>query len=63
MVTPLCMGCAQLGSMPDLFGVVAEEQALDLLRALFRSPIRFFDTAAAYGDGESERRIGLALRE
>jgi D-threo-aldose 1-dehydrogenase len=63
MVTPLCMGCAQLGSMPDLFGAVAEEQALDLLRALFRSPIRFFDTAAAYSDGESERRIGLALRE
>jgi D-threo-aldose 1-dehydrogenase len=62
-VTPLCMGCAQLGSMPDLFGAVAEEQALELLRALFRSPIRFFDTAAAYSDGESERRIGLALRE
>lgn len=62
-VTPLCMGCAQLASMPDTFGEVSEAQALDLLRVLFRSPIRFFDTAAAYGDGESERRIGLALRE
>lgn len=62
-VTPLCLGCAQLASMPDLFGEVPEGQALDLLRELFRSPIRFFDTAAAYGDGESERRIGLAIRE
>src|SRR6476619_3222504 len=25
--------------------------------------INFIDTAAAYGDGESERRIGLALSE
>jgi D-threo-aldose 1-dehydrogenase len=49
--------------MPELFGVVPEEQALDLLRAFFQSPITFFDTAAAYGDGESERRIGLALKE
>lgn len=62
-VTPLCLGCAQLASMPAMFGPVSEEQALALLRALFASPLRFFDTAAAYGDGESERRIGLALRE
>jgi D-threo-aldose 1-dehydrogenase len=26
-------------------------------------PITFLDTAASYGDGESERRIGLVLRE
>jgi len=62
-VTPLCVGCAQIGNMGELFGEVPEAQALDLLGALFHSPIRFFDTAAAYGDGESERRIGLALRE
>ncbi len=62
-VTPLCLGCAQLGNMPALFGEVTEAQALDLLRAFFRSPITCFDTAAAYSDGESERRIGLVLRE
>ncbi|MGH2452820.1 MAG: aldo/keto reductase [bacterium] len=64
LVTPLCIGCASLGSMPETFGyTVSEEQALRTLRAAFRGPINFLDTAAAYGDGESERRIGLALKE
>jgi D-threo-aldose 1-dehydrogenase len=42
---------------------VPEDQALATLRAVFASPINFVDTAAAYGDGESERRIGVVLRE
>jgi D-threo-aldose 1-dehydrogenase len=63
-VTPLCIGCAPLGSMPEAFAYdVAEEQALATLRACFQSPINLLDTAASYGDGESERRIGLVLRE
>src|SRR5690348_2936221 len=62
-VTPLCVGCAPLASMPGVFYPVAEDQALATLQAVFQSPINFLDTAAGYGDGESERRIGLALRE
>lgn len=63
-VTPLCVGCAGLSSMPETFGyAVSEKQALDTLRGVFRSPINFLDTAAGYGDGESERRIGLVLQE
>jgi D-threo-aldose 1-dehydrogenase len=62
-VTPLCIGCAPLASMPNVFYPVSEEQAVVLLRAVFQSPITFLDTAAAYGDGESERRIGIVLRE
>ena len=62
-VTPLCLGCAPLASMPGLFYPVPEEQAIEVLRATFNSPINFLDTAAAYGDGESERRIGLVLKE
>jgi D-threo-aldose 1-dehydrogenase len=63
-VTPLCIGCAELGNMPETFAYeVAEEQALATLRACFQSPINLLDTAAMYGDGESERRIGLVLRE
>jgi D-threo-aldose 1-dehydrogenase len=62
-VTPLCIGCAPLASMPNVFYPVSEEQAVALLRAVFQSPITFLDTAAAYGDGESERRIGIVLRE
>lgn len=63
-VTPLCVGCAPLGDMPDTFAYsVNEERALATIRAIFQSPINFVDTAASYGDGESERRIGVVLRE
>ena len=64
MVTPLCIGCAPLGDMPETFAYsVSEEQALATVRATFNSPINFLDTAYSYGDGESERRIGLVLKE
>src|SRR5262245_10367458 len=64
LVTPLSMGFSCLSSMPDVFGYdVSEEQALATLRAFFQSPIKFLDTAAGYGDGESERRIGIVLGE
>ncbi len=63
-VTSLCIGCAPLGDMPDTFDYgVGEERALETMRATFRSPINFIDTAASYGDGESERRIGVVLQE
>src|ERR1700676_5482152 len=58
-VPSLCVGCAALGDMPGTFAYsVAEEQALATIRAIFEGPISFADTAASYGDGESERRIG-----
>ncbi len=63
-VSPLCIGCAPLGDMPETFAYsVNEEQALATIRAIFAGPINFVDTAASYGDGESERRLGLVLRE
>src|ERR1700736_5439903 len=70
-VTPICIGSAPLGNMPETFAYeVAEERALATIRAFFAghgnsgtSPINFLDTAASYGDGESERRIGIVLRE
>src|SRR3984893_10224808 len=63
-VTPLCIGCGPLGNIPEALAYdVAQEQALATLRAIFRGPINFLDTAASYGDGESERRIGLVLKE
>jgi D-threo-aldose 1-dehydrogenase len=49
--------------MPETFGYgVEEERALRTLEAALESPINFLDTAASYGDGESERRIGEVLR-
>lgn len=63
-VTPLCIGCAAIGNMRETFTYeVSEDRALATLRAIFASPINFADTAASYGDGESERRIGRVLRE
>jgi D-threo-aldose 1-dehydrogenase len=63
-VTPICIGCAPLGSMPETFAyAVEEEQALATIRTFFAGPINFVDTAASYGDGESERRLGIVLRE
>ena len=59
-VTPVCIGCAPLGNMPETFTYeVPEERALATIRAFFASPLNFLDTAASYGDGESERRIGI----
>lgn len=63
-VTPVCIGTAPLGSMPETFDYdVPEERALATVRAFFSGPFNFLDTAASYGDGESERRIGIVLRE
>lgn len=58
-VTSLCMGCTGLGNTTD----VSEEQSRATLHAFFNSPMNFLDTAAWYGDGESEGRIGIVLRE
>jgi D-threo-aldose 1-dehydrogenase len=50
--------------MPETFAYdVPEERALATVRAFFAGSLNFLDTAASYGDGESERRIGLVLRE
>ena len=63
-VTPVCIGCAPLGDMAETFGyAVPEERALATIRAALQGPINFIDTAASYGDGESERRIGIVLKE
>lgn len=61
---PIAVGCAPLGDMPETFGYsVAEDGAIATILAALSSPINYLDTAALYGDGESERRVGLALRQ
>src|SRR5258707_14002813 len=63
-VTNLCLGGAPLGDMPDTFAYsVPEERAVETVRAVLDSPINFLDTAASYGDGEGERRMGLVITE
>jgi D-threo-aldose 1-dehydrogenase len=64
MVPPIAVGCAELGDMPDAFAYsVTEDDAKATVRAFLDSPLNYIDTAGFYGDGESERRIGLVLRE
>ena len=63
-VSPVCVGCAPLGDMPATFEYsVSEQRAYETLHAVFQSPLNFLDTAASYGDGESERRIGETLEQ
>src|SRR4051794_6975741 len=65
-VTPICIGAGPLGdnNMAAIHGYsVPEERALATVRAVFDGPLNFLDTAAFYGEGESERRIGLVVRE
>lgn len=63
-VSAICLGGSPLGSMPSVFGYEVDERtAVDLVRALFDSPINFIDTANGYSDGDSERRIGRAISE
>ena len=63
-VPPISIGCAPLGNMPEAFAYgVTDEDAYATIRAALDSPIPYIDTAALYGDGESERRVGHVLRE
>jgi len=58
-VTRLGMGAAPIA---NLYGVVPETQAIETVQRAFELGIRFFDTAPLYGQGLSERRVGMALQ-
>lgn len=61
-VTPIAVGCAALGGLEEHFGYpVSEDEAVATVRAAFRGPFNMLDTAPVYAD--SERRIGVVLRE
>jgi D-threo-aldose 1-dehydrogenase len=57
-VTPLGLGCAQLG---NLYRAMPDEQASAVVDAAWDAGVRYFDTAPHYGLGLSERRLGRAL--
>ncbi len=62
-VTPLCFGASGLGDMPDTYGYeVSAERARQTLDAIFESNVNFIDTSNNYGFGESEKRIGEAIK-
>ncbi len=59
----ICFGTTALANMPDTYGYsVDEDRARATLDAIFDGPIAFLDTSRNYGLGESEKRIGDAIR-
>ncbi|WP_158782674.1 aldo/keto reductase [Pantoea sp. BAV 3049] len=67
-VSELCLGTMTLGGNPDA-GVWSEIGALDqreanlLIAGAFAQGVNFIDTADVYSFGQSERRVGQALRD
>ena len=57
-VTRVGLGCAPLGG---LYSDISNEQATEVVRTGLGAGINFLDTAALYGAGHSERRVGMAL--
>src|SRR5262245_57458708 len=60
-VSSLALGCMSLcgnQTYPD----IPVAQALATVDAALEVGINFFDNAPMYGEGEAERRLGLALR-
>lgn len=63
-VAPVSVGTCALGSHPDQYGYeVDTDTALATIRRVFEGPFNFMDTSNEYSQGESERRIGLAIHE
>ena len=63
-VTPICFGTSPLGDMPDTYGYsVSQDQAIQTIKTIIKSPINFIDTSRNYGMGRSEERLGLAIQE
>jgi D-threo-aldose 1-dehydrogenase len=59
-VTGLGLGTAPIGNM---FTRVTDEDAQAAVDAAWDGGIRYFDTAPLYGHGQSEQRLGRALRD
>ena len=63
-VTELSFGTSSLGSMPDTYGYeVPEQRAQETLKRFFQGPVNMLDTSRNYAMGESEKRIGMAIKE
>jgi uncharacterized protein len=58
-VSLLAFGCGSV----FLKGYPSDEKALEVLECALNSGINYFDTAHNYGDGVSERRLGLFIKD
>ncbi|TCC49626.1 aldo/keto reductase [Kribbella capetownensis] len=63
-VSAVCAGGSGIGGMPEVFGYdVTRQEAVDLVLRVFDGPLTWIDTSNGYSDGESELRIGQAIKE
>ena len=63
-VSDVCVGTSALGSFPAQYGYAVDtETAVATIRRVFEGPFTFIDTSNEYGGGESEKRIGQAIRD
>ncbi len=60
-VSPICYGCWQASR--KFWGETSHDDLVAAMRRAFEVGVNFYDTADAYGDGESERLLGRALAE
>ena len=62
-VSRICLGCMSFGNKEWAEWVLAEEQALPIIKHALDAGINFFDTANVYSFGESERILGKAIKQ
>jgi uncharacterized protein len=60
--TGLQVSCLAFGCGSRFLMYEQEAVALEVLNGVVDQGIRYLDTAVGYGDGESERRVGLLMR-
>lgn len=61
-VSQLCLGAMTFGQGFHGIGVVAQEQADEMVRVALEAGVNFFDTADVYSQGQSEEILGKAVR-
>ena len=63
-VSPIGIGTGSLGADPSLADPDAlDELAVATLRTALRAGLNYIDTAPGYRGGDSDRRVGMALRD
>jgi aryl-alcohol dehydrogenase-like predicted oxidoreductase len=65
LITPIGLGCwqfARRGFSTGFWGAVDQETADKTVSAALNGGINWFDTAEAYGNGQSEKALALALK-
>lgn len=63
-VSPLGIGTGSLGADPAVDDLDAvDELAVSTLRTALRAGLNYIDTAPGYRGGDSDRRVGMALRD